>query len=135
MLTTTMMTMAVDDGNPTLFMPIMTVQSHKKVKLNPSAVDKVQHMQKIELCITNTHAGHSSTSFNVASYTKSLFLVILHHDATITVKASKLTLNIANDAFPKDKEQFCCYFDVHSATKHPKHSNKTVIIGCIILSN
>jgi len=115
-------------------MPITMSKLHKKAQQNPSSVDKVQHMHKIDPQITHTHASHSGTHFNVATYTKNLFLAILHHDETIAIKANDSTLHIVYVSFPKDKEQFCCYFNIHTPMKHPKHCNK-MVIRCIILSN
>ncbi len=128
------MTMAVDDDDPVPFTPVTPAKSNKKAKPNPSEVNRAEHVHEIDLRIIFTNSGHSGRTFNVATYTKNLFSAMLHHDETIAVKATESTLYIAHDPFPKDKEQFRKYFNVHNPTKHPKHRNQTVI-GCVILSN
>jgi len=128
------MTMAVDDDDQVLFTPVTPAKPNKKVKPNPSEVNRAKHMHEIDLCIIFTNSGHSGSAFNVATYTKTLFSAMLHHDATIAVKANDSVMYVAHDPFPNDEEQFHKYFNIHNPTKHPKHWHQTVI-RCVILSN
>jgi len=131
------MTMAIDNDDPTPFTPVTPSQPHKKVKPNPSEVNKVQHVHETDLRITfshDGHNGHSSSKFNVATYTKNLLSAMLHHDDTIAITTADSVFYLAHDKFPNDEEQFRKYFHVHAPAKHQKHRNKTVI-GCVILSN
>jgi len=134
MPTKVMMTMAINNNDQVPFTPVTPTKPNKKVKLNPSEVNSAKHVNEIDICIIFTNSGHSGSTFNVSTYTKTLFLVMLHHDAAIAVKAINSVMYVAHDPFPNDEEQFCKYFNVHNPTKHPKHRHQTVI-GCIILSN
>jgi len=121
MPTKVMMTMAIDDNDHAPFTPVTPSKPNKIVKPSPSEVNRAKHVHKIDLHIIFTNSGHSGRTFNVATYTKTLFLAMLHHDETIAVKAIDSVLYLAHDPFPKDDKQLHKYFNVHNPTKHPKH--------------
>jgi len=112
-----------------------TLKLYKKAKPNPSDTVQVNHKFEIDIHITFTHAGHSGRKFNVATHAKKLFLAMLHHDESITIKTACDMLSVATNAFPNHKEQFCKFFHIHKPTNHSQQCNQTVIGGTILCNH
>jgi len=78
--------------------------------------------------------GHSGSKFNMATHTKKLFLVMLHHDELITIKSASDMLCVISKALPNYEEHFHKFFHIHEPTNHPQQCNQMVIRGTILYS-